>query len=48
LVDGKRPLEPVHGQVTRVPVPAHVVDEHVDARKPIEHFVGYSAHFGLG
>ena len=48
MVDGEGPLEPVSGEVAGVPVPADVVDQHIDAWEPLEHFVGQSAHIGLG
>jgi hypothetical protein len=47
MIDGEGALEPVGGEMSVVPVPADVVDEHIDPRKPLQRLLRQPAHLGL-
>ena len=48
MIDGEGVLEPVGGEMSGVPVPADVVDQHIDPRKPLQRLLRQPAHLGLG
>jgi len=47
MVDRKGASQPVGGDVPSVPVPADIVDQHIDPSKALNHLAGKSAHLGL-
>ena len=48
MVEREGALEPVSGDVPGVPVPADVVDQHIDPGKVLEHLAGQPPHLRLG
>lgn len=48
MVQRESVLEPVGGDVPRVPEPADVVDQDVDTVQAFEHLPGNPPHLGLG
>jgi hypothetical protein len=48
VVEGEGVLESVGGDMPGVPVPAGVVDQHVDPGEAAEYLVGQAPHLGLG
>jgi hypothetical protein len=48
MIDGEGSLQPVGGGVPGVPVPADVVDQHIDPRKGLEYLLGQPSYLCLG
>ena len=48
MVEGEGALEAVSGDVPRVPVPADVVDQHINPGKGLEHLGSKPSHLHLG
>jgi hypothetical protein len=47
VVEGEGAFEAVGGDMPSVPVPAHVVDQHIDAGKPLKYLVSELPHLCL-
>ena len=47
MVQGERALQPVGGDVPRVPVPTDVVHQHIELGQAVEDLVGQSPHLRL-
>jgi hypothetical protein len=48
VVERKRALKPIGRHLPRVPVTAHVVDQHIDPRTGLQHFRGHPSHLRQG
>ena len=48
MVEGEGAFESVYGDVAGIPVPADIVDQHIDPRKAVQYLLGQPPYFRLG